>query len=240
MNKTEFLEKWIHTFAPNITKSQYKKRIDKQFIWHAFSWNIIPKENYLEGDEARNAYNNVDKNGAICLQLWFDETTTLLTKDFDSAEKIETPDGDYAEFYVVGKNFSWTYIVTHEGSWGLGPYFMNNYYDEPQDIDYVIFKTSQKILEERNGGIYEATRYAWKVNGKRIEKYKYVFGVIDNIVLAVYCVKEWHKITSGIYAGRYEFIGCDASSEIASRFIGKRIPFKYSKPGSANPVAYKK
>ena len=124
MNKKEFLDKWVCTFAPNITKSQYKKRIHNQYIWHAFSWNIIPKGTYLEGDEARNAYNDVNKDGAICLQLWFDEFTTPLTEDFDSVDKIETPNGDYAEFYVVGKDFAWTYIVTHETGMGLGPYFM--------------------------------------------------------------------------------------------------------------------
>ena len=124
MNIKEFLNKWIHTFAPNITKSQYKKRIHNQYIWHAFSWDIIPHGTYLEGDAARNAYDNVDKDDAICLQLWFDEVATPLTEDFDRADKIETPDGDYAEFYVVGKDFSWTYIVTHETGMGLGPYFM--------------------------------------------------------------------------------------------------------------------
>ena len=124
MNKKDFLDKWVRSFAPNITKRQYEQHIHNQYIWHAFSWDIIPKETYLEGDEARNAYNNVDKNGAICLQLWFDESTTSLTEEFDSAEKIETPDGDYVEFYVVGKDFTWTYIVTHETGMGLGPYFM--------------------------------------------------------------------------------------------------------------------
>ncbi|MDE7330134.1 MAG: DUF4275 family protein [Clostridia bacterium] len=124
MDKKEFIDKWIRSFAPDITKSQFRKRIHNQYIWHAFSWNIIPKGTYLEGDEARNAFNNADKDGAICLQLWFDEFTTPLTEDLDSADKIETPDGYYAEFYVVGKDFSWTYIITHETEMGLGPYFM--------------------------------------------------------------------------------------------------------------------
>ena len=124
MDIKEFIDNWIHAFAPNITKSQFRKRLHNQYIWHAFSWNIIPKGTYLEGEEARNAYNNVDKKGAICLQLWFDGFTTPLTADFDSVDKIETPDGNYVEFYVVGKDFAWTYIVTHETDMGLGPYLM--------------------------------------------------------------------------------------------------------------------
>lgn len=125
MNKKEFLDKWISSFAPDITKSQYNKHIRNQYIWHAFGWDIIPKEKYLEGDKARCAYNSADKQGAVFLQLWFDESPIPLTEEFDTAEKIETPDGDYVEFYVVGKDFAWTYIVTHESSMGLGPYFMS-------------------------------------------------------------------------------------------------------------------
>ena len=124
MNGKEFSDKWIRVFAPNITKSQYNKRIRNQYIWHAFSWYMIPKDLYLEGDAARTAYNDVDKIGAIRYQLWFDESPVPLTENFDTASKIETPDGDYAEFYVVGKDFAWTYIVTHETAMGLGPYFM--------------------------------------------------------------------------------------------------------------------
>lgn len=125
MNSKEFLDKWIRSFAPNITKSQYDRRIRNQYIWHAFSWEIIPKGTYLEGDEARSAYDSADKRGALSFQLWFDESPIPLTEEFFSSEKIETPDGDYAEFYVVGKDFMWTYIVTHETDMGLGPYFMS-------------------------------------------------------------------------------------------------------------------
>lgn len=125
MNKKEFLDEWIRVFAPDITKSQYNKRIRNQYIWHAFSWGIIPKGTYLEGDKARKAYNEADKKGAMCFQLWGDEFPVPLSEEFDLAEKIETPDGVYAEFYVVGKDFKWTYIVTHETETGLGPYFMS-------------------------------------------------------------------------------------------------------------------
>lgn len=125
MNKKEFLDKWIHTFAPNITKSLYNKRIRDQYIWHIFSWDIIPKSAYLKGDDARLAYNNAKKKGAICLHLWYDEETIPLTEEFYNADKLETPDGEHSEFYVVGKDFAWTYIVTHEIGMGLGPYFMS-------------------------------------------------------------------------------------------------------------------
>ena len=115
-----------------------------------------------------------------------------------------------------------------------------DYYEEPQDIDYIIIKTSQERVDFCNGSIYEATRYAWNVKVEHVRQYKYVFGVIKGIVRGVYCVNEWRLVTEGESVGRYEFFGYDAPDEIASRFLGKRIPAQYSKRGLASPVLFKK
>lgn len=112
-----------------------------------------------------------------------------------------------------------------------------DYYDEPQDIDYMIIKTSQERVDLCNGSMYEATRSAWRVKVENVRQYKYVLGVIKGIVRGVYCVEEWHDAPNRPY--RYEFTGYDAPSEIAGRFLGKRIPPQYSKPGLANPVLFK-
>lgn len=114
-----------------------------------------------------------------------------------------------------------------------------DYYEEPQDIDYIIIKTSEERVAFCNGSIYEATRYAWNVKVEHVRQYKYVFGVIKGIVRGVYCVNEWRLVTEGESVGRYEFFGYDAPNEIANRFLGKRIPSKYSKRGLASPVLYK-
>ena len=124
--RNPFFARWLQEFVPELTDTQYRKYIRKKYIWNAFGYNLIPQENYLEGDAAREAYNKANKVGAVCLQLDFEDTPTALTEEFDSAEKLEGPDGMYAEFYVVGKDYSWTYIVTHETGMGIGPYFMEN------------------------------------------------------------------------------------------------------------------
>lgn len=59
------------------------------------------------------------------MHLWYDEETIPLTEEFYNADKLETSDGEHSEFYIVGKDFAWTYIVTHEIGMGLGPYFMS-------------------------------------------------------------------------------------------------------------------
>ena len=43
-----------------------------------------------------------------------------LSLKFDTAEKIDL---ELNEFYVVAKDYSWTYIKTHEGD-SCGPYFL--------------------------------------------------------------------------------------------------------------------
>lgn len=77
----------------------------------------------MSGNAARNAYNLADKTDAVSFELWYDEKPRPLPEQYDTAEKIESDDGT-AEIYIAAKDFSWTYVVTHETDWGCGPYFM--------------------------------------------------------------------------------------------------------------------
>lgn len=122
MSKKEFIEKWLQTFAPNMSNKFYKERIENQYIWHVFSFEIIKKEKYLVGIEARTTYDLIDKTNAIVFQLWDNkETTKIMEEKFNSSKKLD----NFPETYVVAADFSWTYISTHENdSQGLGPYFM--------------------------------------------------------------------------------------------------------------------
>lgn len=119
-------------------------------------------------------------------------------------------------------------------------------YVEPDDIDYILIKTSNSKIEsckesnpEKSSAecVYEATRSAWKLKLDNAKKYKYVLGVINGIVRGVYEVDEWMKNET---RDRIEFIGHPAPENIKNYFINKRIPDKYVKKGSANPALYKK
>ena len=120
--KISFYAKWLKTFSPQMTDEQYRQYIDGAFLWHAFSFQLIPKESFLEGDAARAAFDSADKSGAEFIRLWSDENPRPLGRDLKAAD-IENDDKDI-EFYAVGKGFGWTYVVTHETGCGLGPYFM--------------------------------------------------------------------------------------------------------------------
>lgn len=114
----------------------------------------------------------------------------------------------------------------------------SNEYAEP-DFDYVIIKTTDSWVNNCGGNLYEATRYAWNAKLETIQKYRYVFSVINKIIRAVYVVDKWQKVTSGKLVGRVEFFGHEAAIEISNQFVGKTIPWYYRKPGQASPVLYK-
>lgn len=111
-------------------------------------------------------------------------------------------------------------------------------YEEP-DFNYIIIKINDTVLKERNYDIYETVRSAWKVSKEKVEKYKYVFAVMNGIVKGVYEPEYWQE-DSRERNGRYEFVGKEATKEIWDKFIGKRIPACYSKRGMASPVLYSK
>ena len=102
--------------------------------------------------------------------------------------------------------------------------------------DFIIIKTTPKRLMEVNNDLYFAIRHCWRVKLETVQKYKYVLGVVEGIVKAVYEVEHWQLVNNG--SGRYEFVGHLACQEIAGLFIGKKIPARFRKQGLASPVLY--
>lgn len=124
--KHNFFAKWLNTFAHQLTEEHYQQRVRGQYVWHVFSFELIDKSSFLQKDAARKAYDAVDKKGARCISLWWEEDELrALPHNLDNARNIEMSDISNSEFYVVGANFEWTYVVTHETACGLGPYFMS-------------------------------------------------------------------------------------------------------------------
>lgn len=121
MTKQKFIHQWLRHFAPGLSKPQYDKYVKNQFIWHVFSFNLLPSGNLLVGDAARHAYDMAEKSNCIfCIMFGKSGVTDTFTSCFDSASTI---DAKFTELYVIAKDFSWTYIKTHEGDF-CGPYFL--------------------------------------------------------------------------------------------------------------------
>ena len=121
MTKEEFYKSWLKHFAYGISKREIEKYVKSNgdYIWHTFSWDLIDKNKFLVGNDARDAYNKINKRGAIYIEWFEDKGTHDITQELNTAEALDK----MTEVYVVASDFSWTYIKTHENDW-CGPYFM--------------------------------------------------------------------------------------------------------------------
>lgn len=128
MTQQEFIEKFLSNFAKNLSNKE--KRLHhigdrkKDFLWNVFAGRLVP---CYEGNEARKIYDSVDKAGAI--EICYSGYNKVSTDDAETSiieEKHKTAIGidedGLVEFYVIGKNFEWCYVVTHELDL-CGPYF---------------------------------------------------------------------------------------------------------------------
>ena len=120
MTKREFYQNWLATFASTVSKHDIERYVQAtgNYIWHVFSFELLDAQRYLVGDEARNAYDRMDKCDALCIQWDEQEAAHELTGEQHASKALD----NCTEVYVVGKDFSWTYIKTHESM--CGPYFM--------------------------------------------------------------------------------------------------------------------
>ena len=121
MTKKEFYSNFLIAFASDIPKKDIDKYVVStgNYIWHIFSWGLLDENSFLVGDEARKAYNKIDKTDAYYIEWVEDDCTKKLPQDLYSAAALD----DLIEVYVTGKNFKWAYIKTHEDDC-CGPYFI--------------------------------------------------------------------------------------------------------------------
>ena len=121
MTKEKFINQWLRHFAQGLSKKDFEAYVKGQYIWHVFSFPLLEYNTLLTGDEARKAFDKIDKSNCICCDMFGTEgVTDTLAPDCCTAATIDLR---YREFYVVASDYSWTYIRTHED--GLcGPYFL--------------------------------------------------------------------------------------------------------------------
>ena len=120
MKFDEFNKEWLSHFASNISKKDLQNKVVKtgNYIWHIFSWELIEEKEYSTGTKARQEFDNIDKLGAWYI-IPFEKRAVVqrLTAEYSTSKRLD----EEIEIYVVARDFSWTYIKTHEGM--CGPYF---------------------------------------------------------------------------------------------------------------------
>lgn len=120
MTKNEFYTKWLQVFASTVSKRDLECYVQAtgNYIWHVFSWELLDASAYLTGDEAKKAYDRASKRDAIYFEWFEEDQTNALPWEQYAAKALD----ECTEIYVVGKDFEWTYIKTHDSM--CGPYFM--------------------------------------------------------------------------------------------------------------------
>ncbi len=122
LSKTKFICQWLRHFAADVEKKKIDKYVKDQYIWHVFSFDLLNRDDFLMGDAARQAYNHTDKSACVfCDVFGPNGVTDILLEAYETAENI---DDQITELYVMAKDYSWTYIKTHEQDL-CGPYFMS-------------------------------------------------------------------------------------------------------------------
>lgn len=89
-----------------------------------------------------------------------------------------------------------TNIMGGTGSNDYGPMnakeIMDKYAAEEAVFEHkCLMITINRTASER--GIYDATRYAWKISKKKVEEVEYVLSVIQGMILGVYKPTEWKE-----------------------------------------------
>lgn len=93
--------------------------------------------------------------------------------------------------------------------------------------------------------VYEAVRYAWKIDPKKASQAEMVLAVSQGLIIGAFIADRWLAATPANFPhtpseepGRWGFIGHEAPAHIASQYLRKRLPDSMRKRGSANPVKY--
>lgn len=119
MKDNDLINKWLCAFGADVDKIVLEENITSEgnFLWHLFTWGGVP---CMKEDDARAAFDSLQYTDAIrfCDGYSMHIEGTSNTGKVTAKEIDADPAGD---LYIVAKDFSWTYVRTHESS--CGPYF---------------------------------------------------------------------------------------------------------------------
>jgi len=120
MSDDELMKKWLSTFGKNVDKKLMEEHVTSygNLLWHLFTWGEV---SCLKGEEAKKAFDDLEYEEAIRFYDGYAshiEKVSVIGKV--SAKAVDKDRG--SDVYIVAKDFSWTYVRTHEIG-VCGPYF---------------------------------------------------------------------------------------------------------------------
>ena len=107
-----------------------------------------------------------------------------------------------------------------------------------------------KVAKSLENGLslYDATRYAWRIDVQKAKEADYVVSIVNGgVIKRIFVAHAW-KVANSINfpefhvlhrSVRYGFVGdVVEDSHIVNLYENKKIPQKYTKKGIANPIQY--
>ena len=120
MSEEELTKKWLKVFGRNVDKKLLDEHVTSygNLLWHLFTWGEVP---CLQGDDAKAAFDDLQYEEVI---RFYDGYANHIEKvcviNKVSAKYVDKDKA--SDVYIVAKDFSWTYVRTHEEG-VCGPYF---------------------------------------------------------------------------------------------------------------------
>ena len=116
-NIKQIKERWLDAFAEGAPEAGLGKHVlaEHNYLWHLFSYDLVP---HLTGEEARQARPNEDCWLFYCEYPPFN---TPRVRHLTAEEAAALAEDHHPDWYLVDKDFTWTYVCTHEAQ--CGPYF---------------------------------------------------------------------------------------------------------------------
>ena len=97
----------------------------------------------------------------------------------------------------------------------------------------IMFYVSNSLSGDRPE-IYDAVRGWWKINPEKVNNYKLVLARDGERIVGAFRPRRWRQ--SPDHADRWEFDGHAAELPVQIRYVGKRVPRKYT--GGRSPFRY--
>uniref|UniRef100_A0A8J4HAK2 GIY-YIG domain-containing protein n=1 Tax=Acidicaldus sp. TaxID=1872105 RepID=A0A8J4HAK2_9PROT len=121
---------------------------------------------------------------------------------------------------------------------------------ERYEAKEIVFHHSALLINIRSSAaerdsIYEAVRYAWKLDPNKARQAELVLAVDQGLVVGVFIAEKWLAATMDNFPGtavdrpgRWGFVGNEAPESLARLYMRRRVPDHMRKRGAANPIRY--
>ena len=122
---------------------------------------------------------------------------------------------------------------------------VSKYGAEPANFEHVkalLISINRSAIEAAS--LYEATRYAWKLNKSKAEQAEIILATRQGEIIGAFIAHCWLEATAENFAGRepkpgrFGFNGEEAHDSIKTLYLRKRVPDEYRKRGASNPIKY--